>query len=155
MGNRVETVKNHLGSLANRIIGRSAWMEAIQKPNESYSYSYTAGQPTWARAINRTLYQGAPLEATLQTLFPLTYRAFHKMIDHPGEKPNAEAVIFFSSVVTDFALMSPAIFLSNSIHEAVGFKLGANAVSQIGIDLAGAAINKIKNFRPHSSTLAV
>lgn len=157
---RLETTKNYLGSVVNRTIGRAAWMEAMQQPNESYAYSYTNTQPTWARYLNRALYQGAPIFAGLQLLAPFAFsEQFGKFSFSftPAEYEKNPYALFgeiIGVIAAEGVLWLPTIALANNLGEAVGLKLATNAVVHMGLDAATAVANMVKKRRPSGTTLA-
>ncbi len=169
MANRIEAVANYLGSVANRTIGRNAWMESEHMANRPVSAN---NQPRWARTLNylnRSLHKGAPFFAGVEIFSPLT---FSKQIGGNLERtkfidrhPYPGFGVMISLIAAEGALWVPSILLVNPFEhplESIGLKLLINTATHISLDAAGAVApkcltlakataNRIRNFRPPTS----
>lgn len=160
MANRIEAIRNYLGSVANRTLGRQAWREAMRQPNESYSYTYTERQPTWAKSLNRALYQAAVPYAALEFIAPVTSRVVFPIVE--GREANQvlqndylNTGLMLPALITDVSTNMFAIFVGRNSSEVIILKLAANAATHVSLDFIGAAAKRVRNFRPSGTTLAV
>ncbi len=172
MASRVEMVAGYLGSVANRTIGRNAWMEVEHAANRPVSAD---NQPVWARTLNylnRSLHEGAPVVALFEIFCPFT---FSKQIlgnlqrtKFMDKHPTIGLVALTPALLAvESALWVPSTLLVNPYEhplESIGLKILINAATHMSLGVAEmavpkyqtltrAAVNKIRNFRPPSPTI--
>ncbi len=140
MAKRLEAIKDYLGSVADRTMGRQAWVEAMQQPNEPSSYAYTKKQPSWARGLNRALYQGAPASAALEFIAPAISRVVFPIVE--GNKENQilkndylNTGLIIPALITDISTNMFAIIVGRNPLEGTLLKLTANAATHVGLDI--------------------
>ncbi|GEM_PF-3740257 len=141
---------NYLGSVINRTIGRSAWMEAMhqpkRRPDDSYPYS-------WSIPINHALDTAAPFYAGLELLAPATSRFFVQTLKDPKTWERSSGLDLLR-LVPDLALIGATVYLSHNPLEFVAMRLALNAATHVGLDAASAVANGIRH-RPSGPTLAI
>lgn len=157
MRNRAEAVKNYLGSVADRTVGFSGWSGKLP-----YQEAVDSIGGSFVPAFSRTFGRGFTEISQGKDSNPLLAVAA------------VPAIIFDTgAIVSLLATMDPSFtvlrevqnHLAPLIHnplEVVAAKLVINAATHVsldaigaGINLAGTAVGRIKNLRPHSSTLAI
>lgn len=172
MANFLEAGVRYAGSVAGRSLGISAYRDqmavfASLSPNRT---------PEWTERVKHNIRLNSAAEAFHQILLPTIFRsraASYYMdpgIDRelyprmappaPQTEPESSkyqleyAARFASSFPIDLAQWGAVAVLSHSPLEVVAWKLAANAVTHVALDVIGSAAKRIKNFRPPASTLA-
>lgn len=149
----IEAVGNYLGDLGNRVVGRSAWMETIRQADELSALSPAIQS---VRYLDQTLRWSAPLNTLAEILLPVTYKLFIAQLDAFQGRTPVFAARLPATVAADIALVASAIWLARENYPAIaGLKLVTNIAIQAGSDLIGTLVNKSRNHRPSSTTLAV
>lgn len=158
MANIIEATRGYLSSVAKRTVGVSAWQEAMQRPASS-PYTYESNYK-WARPLNQAFDKGAVIDSLMQIVSPVTARYLIPSIANP-ENPRGKLdyVLIPAAMVAvfaaDAAIFTTVVFSTHNPVEFTIAKLGANCATQVGLDLAEATINRVRNFRSPTSVVAL
>ncbi len=153
MANPIEAAKNYLVSVADRMTGINAYKEQLHSSPKNRLY------PSFCRIT--------------QILAPTVYEAT-KYITTEDADPDSSTARFrrnravvisslFASIGVDTAgIMGPAMLaIATSrnplefVAECVAYRVAASAATHAGLDLTGAAAERIKRFRPRHITLTI
>ncbi len=154
MGQRLEAAKNYLASVAERTIGLDA-------AKEYYSDNKPSPDNPHFRRAKALAIMGGISAGAIQGFCPSAYRGLNDeyqgiRIDREHPEPYSYSFLgmagFMVGTVMDMGLALASITNHNPA-EAIILKLTANVISNVGGDLAVAAIQRIKTFRPSAATL--
>lgn len=157
MAGRLEVAKDYLVSVAERITGIDA-VKAYYFDNKP-----APDNPHLRRAKALAIVGGILGGGAIQVFLPSMYRGLNDeyqgiRIDREHPEPYSYSYLgetgLMGGYVMDMGLMLASVTNHNPA-EVIILKLAANVISNVGGDLAVAAVNKIKTFRPSATTLAV
>ena len=150
----LERIKSYAGSVKDRTLGINAY-QRWQKEIET-----NCSDRKDASAYQNRKIVGVILGMVQFVLPGLTKGVAEMWSDNFPEEKNGNSLFlsfprYVTTVATDFASWSVVAAASHNPGEFIALKLAANAATHVGLDLGGAAIKRLKTFRPSANILAV
>lgn len=133
--------KAYMESIIDRVLGRTAWREAMQRrglgmwtyPNDERSYR--------SRAFSRVLDHAAPIYSAIELLSPLSSRSL--TVDGSYVEPSLASL---PALAVDMSILWLLMSVQTDLPGYIGLKLLANAATHMAWDLGSAAVQKMRSF---------